>query len=57
MPSIKSSALEYCLKLVLLILSLNKIMPSYSCYIKKWLVYIAIIALFSYQPSFYTKCT
>ena len=32
-------------------------MPSYSCCEKKKLVYIIIIAPFSYQPSFYIKYT
>ena len=32
-------------------------MPTYSYYIEKGLVYIIIIALFSCQPSLYTKCT
>ena len=39
-------------------ISLNgKIISPYSRYIKKGLVYIAIINFFSRQPSFYTKCT
>ena len=39
-------------------ISLNKeIISPYSYYTKKGLVYIAIINSFSYQPSFYTKCT
>ena len=44
-------------KLVAVILLLNKIMPIYSRYAKKKLVYIAIIALFSHQPSSYFKYT
>ena len=42
---------------VAVILLLGEIMPSYSCYMEKKLVYIAIAALFSYQPSSYIKCT
>ena len=34
--------------LVTLILSISEIMPSYSCYVKKGLVYIIITALFSH---------
>ena len=32
-------------------------MPSYTCCIKKKLLYIAIVALFSYQLLFYSKYT
>ena len=40
------------------LISLNsKIISPYSCYIKKELVYIAIIVPFSCQPSFYLKYT
>ena len=51
-PSIASI---YHATLVALILSINKVMPSCSYYIKKGLVYITIIALSSYQPLSYTK--
>ena len=44
-------------KLVAVILSLGEIMPTYFYYIEKGLVCIIIIALFSCQPSSYTKCT
>ena len=57
MPPIRSLASACCTYIVLVILLLNEIMPIYSRYIKKKLVYIAIIALFSHQPSFYIKCT
>ena len=60
MPSVKSLAfkrLAYYFKLVAVILLLNKIIFTYSCYAEKGLVYIVIIALFSYQLSFYTKYT
>ena len=46
-PLIRSSASKhaaYRFKLVAVILLLGKIMPTYSCYIEKGLVYIAIIA-------------
>jgi hypothetical protein len=39
------------------ILSLGVIIPSYSRYVEKKLVYIAIAALSSRQPSSYTECT
>ena len=47
----------YYFKLVAIILLLNKIMPTYSYYIKKGLVYIIIIALSGRQPFSYTKYT
>ena len=47
----------YYFKLVAVILSLNKIMPTYFCYIEKGLVYIIIMASLGRQPSFYIKCT
>jgi hypothetical protein len=59
MPPIKSLAFK-CLarrsKLVVVILLLNEIMPSYSCYAEKGLVYIIIAALFSQQPSSCSEC-
>ena len=60
MSSVRSLVFKrtaYYFKLVAVILLLGKIMPTYSRYIKKGLMCIAIIALFSYQPSSYTKCT
>ena len=60
MPSIRSLAFKraaYYFKLVAVILLLGEIMPTYSHYTEKGLVYIIIIALFSRQPSSYTKCT
>ena len=60
MPPIRSSASKRSAcrsKLVAIILLLGKIMPTYSYCIEKGLVYITIIALFSCQPSLYTKCT
>ena len=57
MPFIRSSTFK---RRVLLITSISldrEIINSYSCYIKKGLVYIAIISPFNCQPSFYFKCT
>ena len=51
MPFIRFTALAHYFKLVSLVLFLSKIMPSYSCCIEKGLIYIAIIALFSYSLS------
>ena len=48
MPPIRSLASKctaYYFKLVAIILLLGEIMPTYSCYIEKGLVYITIIAL------------
>ena len=47
MPFIRFTALAYYSKLVSLVLSLSKIMPFYSYYAKKGLIYITIAALFS----------
>ena len=55
MPSIRSSAFECHTYTVILILSLSVIMPICSYYTKKKLVCVAIIALFSRQPSSYSK--
>ena len=44
-------------KLVAIIFSLSEIMPTCSRCMEKGLVYIIIAALFSCQPSLYTKCT
>ena len=60
MPPVRSLASKYTAcrsKLVAVILLLSKIIPAYSYYIEKGLVCIIIIALSSYQPSLYTKCT
>ena len=51
MPSVRSLVFKraaYYFKLVAIILLLNKIMPTYSCYAEKGLVYIIIIALLGY---------
>ena len=60
MPPIRSSVFErtaYYFKLVAVIFLLNKIIPTYSRYMEKGLVYIIIIALLGCQPSSYTKYT
>jgi hypothetical protein len=50
MPPVRSLVFKYLAyhsKLVAVILSLSEIMPTYSRYTEKGLVYIVIIALFS----------
>ena len=56
MPLIRSLASKRRAYTVAVILLLSEIMPSYSYYNKKKLVYIIIIAPFSHQPSFCSKC-
>ena len=57
MPPIKFTAFKRYAYIVKTIVLLNKIMPSRFNYIEKKLLYIAIIALFSCQPSSYFKYT
>ena len=57
MPFIRSLASMYCVLLAAFISLDSEIMSPYSYYAKKGLVYITIIAFFSYQPSSYFKCT
>ena len=57
MPSIRSSTSERRTCVIVVILSLSKIMPTYFYCVLKGLVYIIIIAPLGRQPSFYTKCT
>ena len=60
MPFIRFSVFKhftYCFKLVAVIWSLSKIIPTYSYYMEKGLVYIIIIALLGRQPSFYIEYT
>ena len=57
MPPVRSLASKRYACVVLIILLLGEIMPIYSRYTKKKLVYIIIIVLFSRQPSSYIKCT
>ena len=56
MPPIKSLASKRHAHAVAVILSLGKIMPSYSYYNEKKLVYIIIVTPFSCQPSSCSKC-
>ena len=48
---------ERCTHIIAVILLFSKIMPTYSRYVLKGLVYIAIIAPLGRQPFSYTKCT
>ena len=57
MPPIRSSLSNYYNRLVTTILSLGVVMPSYSRYTKKKLVYVTITAPSSCQPSSYAECT
>ena len=57
MPSIRSSVSKRRACVVAVILLFSEIMPTYSCYVLKGLVYITIIAPLGRQPSFYTECT
>ena len=59
-PPVRSSVSKrttYYFKLVAVILLLSEIMPTYSCYAEKGLVYIIIIVPLGRQPSSYAKCT
>ena len=56
MPPIRSLASECHAYTVALILSLGVIMPIYSYYTEKKLVYIVIAASSNHQPSSYFKC-
>ena len=53
---IRSLASKCYIYIILVILLLSKIMPIYSCYTKKKLVCIIIIAPSNYQTFFYFKC-
>ena len=57
MPFIRFSAFKCCLRLVLLILSFSKIIPTCFYYMEKRLGYIAIIAPFGHQPFPYLEYT
>ena len=57
MPFIRSLVSKHRTHVITVILSLSEIMPSYSYYKEKKLVYIIIIALFSCQPFSYSKYT
>ena len=56
MPPIRSLVSKCHTYTVILILLLSVIMPIYSYYTEKKLVYIVITALSGYQPFFYFKC-
>ena len=56
MPPIRSLVSKYRARVVTIILLLSKIMPTYSRYVLKGLMYIIIIAPLSCQPFFYIKC-
>ena len=55
MPPIRSSASNYYTRVVLTILSLGKVISTYSYCAKKKLVYVIIASPSSRQPSSYTK--
>ena len=57
MPPIRSFTPERCAYVVTVILSLGEIMPTYSRYILKGLVYITIAAPSGRQPSSCVKYT
>ena len=57
MPPIRLSMFKRCVLLAVSISLNREIISPYSHYIKKGLVYIIIINLFSRQFFFYTKCT
>ena len=55
--SSSSLYLQHYAYIVALILLTRIIIGPYSCYSKKGLIYVTIIAPSSYQPSSYSKCT
>ena len=55
MSFIKSLASKRRTYVIAIIFLLSKIIPIYSCYVLKGLVYIAIIAPLGRQPFFYAK--
>ena len=57
MPPIRSFTSKRYVLLAVSISLDGEIISPYSYYAKQGLVHIAIIDLFSRQPSFYTKCT
>ena len=57
MPPIRSLASKRHAYTIAVILLLGEIMPSYSHYNEKKLVYIIIVAPFGRQPFFYSECT
>ena len=57
MPFVRFSASKCCACVITVILLFSEIMPTYSYYVLKGLVYITIIAPLGRQPSFYAKYT
>ena len=57
MPSVKFLVFKRRARVVAIIFLLGEIIPTYSYYMLKGLVYIIIIALFGCQPFFYAKYT
>ena len=57
MPFIRSLASKCYAYIIAVILLLSEIMPIYSRYAEKKLVYITIIAPFSHQLFSYVECT
>ena len=57
MPFVRSLASKRRVYIIAVIFLFSKIMPTYSCYVLKGLVYIIIIAPLGRQPFFYAKCT
>ena len=57
MPPIRSTASKRRTRIVSTILSLGEVIPTYSYYAEKKLVYIAIASPSSRQPSSYAKYT
>ena len=57
MPPIRSLASVRCVLLAISISLNSEIISPYSHYTKKGLVCVTITALFSCQPSSYSKCT
>ena len=57
MPPVRFLVSKRHARVVAVILLLSEIMPTYSCYMLKGLVYITIIAPLGCQLSFYIKCT
>ena len=57
MPPIRFLVSKRRIKLISTIILLGEIMPPYSRYVERKLLYIAITAFTSRQSSFYTKCT
>jgi hypothetical protein len=57
MLSVRSLIFKHYTLLIASISLNSEIINSYSCCVKKGLVYIVFISPFRYQPSSYLKCT